>query len=195
MYTRYISNGDPFVKLPLTTKKFENSYYFPDDYDDSLDYVAITCNYMKKTNKVKCNLKNKTKKAKLSLINHGLYLGIIYKDAANGKMNFNKEIKRDTDNSTLCRIIIWNKKYKAVFFNLNDVKYNNSKKENLFISKIIKKIILDYTHQDIYMNTQVFGTLIKNSIELDNTNLNPLKANTIEGIQYNGKVEEQLYCL
>jgi hypothetical protein len=195
MYTRYISNGDPLVKLPLTSKKFENSYYFPDDYDDSLDYVAITCNYMKKTKKVKCNLKNKTKKAKLSMINHGIYLGIIFKDAANGKMNFNKEIKRDIDNSTLCRIIIWNKKYKAVFFKLNDVKYNNSKKKNLFISKIIKNFILDYTHQDIYMNSQVFENLIKNSIELDNTDLNPLEANKIEGIQYSGKVEEQLYCL
>jgi hypothetical protein len=50
MYRRYISNGDPFVKLPLTTKKFENSYYFPDNYDHSLDYVAIRCNYIKKTN-------------------------------------------------------------------------------------------------------------------------------------------------
>ena len=139
MYRRYISNGDPFVKLPLTTKKFENSYYFPDNYDHSLDYVAITCNYMKKTNKVKCNLKNKTKKAKLSLINHGLYLGIMFKDAANGKMNFDKEIKRDTDNSTLCRIIIWNKKYKAVFFKLNDVKYNIPKEKNM-ITKLIKSL-------------------------------------------------------
>ena len=194
MYTRYISNGDPFVKLPLTSKKFENSYYFPDNYDHSLDYVAITCNYMKKTNKVKCNLKNKTKKAKLSLINHGLYLGIMFKDAANGKTNFNKEIKRDIDNSTLCRIIIWNKKYKAVFFNLNDVKYNIPKEKNM-ITNIIKKFILDYKHQDIYMNTQAFEKLIKNSTELDNTDLNPLAPNKIESIQYNGKVEEQLYCL
>jgi hypothetical protein len=194
MYTRYISNGDPFVKLPITTKKFKNSYYFPDDYDKLLDYVAISCNYIKKTKKVKCNLKNKTRKANLSLINHRLYLGITFKDAANGKMNFNKEIKRDSDNSTLCRIIIWDKKYKAVFFNLNDVKYN-SKEENLFISKIIKKFTSDYTHQDIYMNTQVFENLIKNSIELDKMDLNPLASNKIENIQYNGKVEEQLYCL
>lgn len=194
MYRRYISNGDPFVKLPLTTKKFENSYYFPDNYDDSLDYVAITCNYIKKTNKVKCNLKNKTKKAKLSLINHGLYLGIMFKDAANGKTNFNKEIKRDTDNSTLCRIIIWNKKYKAVFFKLNDVKYNIPKEKNM-ITKLIKSFILDYKHQDIYMNTQVFENLIKNSSELDNNDLNPLASNKIESIQYNGKVEEQLYCI
>ena len=194
MYRRYISNGDPFVKLPLTTKKFENSYYFPDNYDDSLDYVAIRCNYMKKTKKVKCNLKNKTKRAKLSKISHGLYLGIIFKDAANGKMNFNKEIKHDTDNSTLCRIIIWNKKYKAVFFKLNDVKYNIPPEKN-FINKIIKRFILDYKHQDIYMNTQVFETLIKNSSELDNNDLNPLAPNKIESIQYNGKVEEQLYCI
>ena len=196
MYARYISNGDPFVKLPITTKKFKNSYYFPDDYDKTLDYVAITCNYIKKTKKVKCNLKNTTKKANLSLINHGLYLGIIFKNAANGKMNFNKEIKRNIDNSTICRIIIWNKKckYKAVFFILNDVKYNISKEKN-FITKIMKKFIVDYTHQDIYMNTQVFETLIKNSIELENTDLNPLTPNKIENIQYNGKVEEQLYCL
>jgi hypothetical protein len=194
MYTRYISNGDPFVKLPLTTKKFKNSYYFPDDYDDTLEYVAITCNYIKKTNKVKCNLKNKTKKAKLSIINHGLYLGIMFKNAAEDKMNFNKEIKRDDDNSTLCRIILWNKKYKAVFFKLNDVKYNIPKEKNM-ITKIIKKFVLDYKHQDIYMNTQVFEKLIKNSTELDNNELNPLVPNKIESIEYNGKVEEQIYCL
>ena len=194
MYTRYISNGDPFVKLPLTSKKFENSYYFPDNYDDSLAYVAITCNYMKKTNKVKCNLKNKTKKAKLSVINHGLYLGITFKNAANGKMNFDKEIKRDTDDSTLCRIIIWNKKNKVVFFKLNDVKNNISKEKN-FITKIMKNFVVDYKHQDIYMNTQVFENLIKKGTELDNTNLNPLAPNKIESIQHNGKVEEQLNCL
>ena len=195
IYTRYISNGDPIVKLPITSKKFKNSYYFPDDYDHLLDYVAITCNYTKKTNKVKCNLKNKTKKAKLSKISHGLYLGIIFKGASNNKLDYKKEIKRDTNNNTLCRIIIWNKKYRAVFFNLNDVKYNNSKSKNLFISKILKKFVLDYKHQDIYMNTEVFEKLIKNSIELNNTDLNPLVPDKIENIQYNGKVEEQLYCL
>lgn len=45
------------------------------------------------------------------------------------------------------------------------------------------------------MNTQVFENLIKNSIELDKMDLNPLASNKIENIQYNGKVEEQLYCL
>ena len=63
------------------------------------------------------------------------------------------------------------------------------------ITKLIKSFILDYKHQDIYMNTQVFETLIKNSSELDNNELNPLAPNKIESIQYNGKVEEQLYCI
>ena len=63
------------------------------------------------------------------------------------------------------------------------------------ITNIIKKFILDYKHQDIYMNTQAFEKLIKNSTELDNTDLNPLAPNKIESIQYNGKVEEQLYCI
>ena len=63
------------------------------------------------------------------------------------------------------------------------------------ITTLIKRFILDYKHQDIYMNTQVFETLIKNSSELDNNDLNPLAPNKIESIQYNGKVEEQLYCI
>ena len=58
MFKRYITNGDPFAKLPITSKKFENSYYFPDDYDESLNFVAITCKNIKKTHKVLCNLKN-----------------------------------------------------------------------------------------------------------------------------------------
>jgi len=44
LFKRYITNGDPFAKLPITSKKFENSYYFPDDYDESLSFSAITCN-------------------------------------------------------------------------------------------------------------------------------------------------------
>ena len=63
------------------------------------------------------------------------------------------------------------------------------------ITKIMKNFVVDYKHQDIYMNNQVFEKLIKNSLELDNTDLNPLSPNKIENIQYNGKVEEQLFCL
>jgi len=121
MFKRYITNGDPFAKLPITSKKFNNSYYFPDDYDESLNFVAITCNNIKKTKKVLCNLKNKTKKRKINIKYHGMYLGILLKGAAGNKTDLNKEIKRDTNNNTICRIIIGgnNENFRVVFFNIN----------------------------------------------------------------------------
>ena len=197
MFKRYINNGDPFAKLPITSKKFQNSYYFPDDYDESLNFVAITCSDNKKTRKILCNLKSKTKKRKINIKYHGMYLGISYKAAANNLSNLNKEIKRDSNNDTICRIIIGgnNEKFKAVFFNLNDAKI---KKQGIIASKLskIKKIFfqVDYKHQDIYINKKMFEKLIKNSAELDNTNLNPLISDKLVKIQHDNPKEE-LNCI
>ena len=197
LFKRYITNGDPFAKLPITSKKFENSYYFPDDYDDSLNFVAITCNNIKKSRKVLCNLKNKTKKHKINIKNHGMYLGITYKAAANNVTDLNKEIKRDSNNDTICRIIIGgdNKNFRVVFFNLNEAKM---KKQGFISSKIdkIKKTFfqVDYKHQDIYINKKMFEKLIKSSTDLDNENLNPLISDKIVKIQHKNPKQE-LNCI
>jgi hypothetical protein len=193
LFKRYITNGDPFAKLPITSKKFENSYYFPDDYDESLNFVAITCSDIKKTRKILCNLKNKTKKRKINIKYHGMYLGISYKGAANNVTDLNKEIKRDTNNDTICRIIIGgnNQKIRVVFFNLNEAKM---KKQGFVSSKIekIKKTFfqVDYKHQDIYINKKMFEKLIKSSTELDNENLNPLISDKIVKIQHKNPKQE-----
>lgn len=193
LFKRYITNGDPFAKLPITSKKFENSYYFPDDYDESLSFVAITCNNIKKSRKVLCNLKNKTKKRKINIKYHGMYLGISYKGAANNVTDLNKEIIRYLNNDTICRIIIGgnNQSFRAVFFNLNEAK---KKKQGLITSKIdkIKKTFfqVDYKHQDIYINKKMFEKLIKSSTELDNENLNPLISDKIVKIQHKNPKQE-----
>ena len=197
LFKRYITNGDPFAKLPITSKKFENSYYFPDDYNESLNFVAITCNNIKKSRKVLCNLKNKTKKHKINIKNHGMYLGITYKAAANNVTDLNKEIKRDSNNDTICRIIIGgdNKNFRVVFFNLNEAKM---KKQGFISSKIdkIKKTFfqVDYKHQDIYINKKMFEKLIKSSTDLDNENLNPLISDKIVKIQHKNPKQE-LNCI
>ncbi len=197
LFKRYITNGDPFAKLPITSKKFENSYYFPDDYDESLNFVAITCNNIKKSRKVLCNLKNKTKKHKINIKNHGMYLGITYKAAANNVTDLNKEIKRYSNNDTICRIIIGgdNKNFRVVFFNLNEAKM---KKQGFISSKIdkIKKTFfqVDYKHQDIYINKKMFEKLIKSSTNLDNENLNPLISDKIVKIQHKNPKQE-LNCI
>lgn len=196
LFKRYITNGDPFAKLPITSKKFENSYYFPDDYDESLSFVAITCNNIKKSRKVLCNLKNKTKKRKINIKYHGMYLGISYKGAANNVTDLNKEIIRYLNIDTICRIIIGgnNESFRAVFFNLNEAK---KKKQGLITSKIdkIKKTFfqVDYKHQDIYINKKMFEKLIKSSTELDNENLNPLISDKIVKIQHKNP-KQQLNC-
>jgi hypothetical protein len=197
MFKRYITNGDPFAKLPITSKKFDNSYYFPDDYDKSLNFVAITCKNIKKTSKVLCKLKNKTKKRKINIKYHGMYLGVSYKGAANNVTDLYKEIKRYLNSDTICRIIIGgnNDKFKVVFYNLNEAKME---KQSFITSKLakIKKTFfqVDYKHQDIYINKKMFEKLIKSSTELDNENLNPLISDKIVKIQHKNPKKE-LNCI
>ncbi len=178
LFKRYINNGDPFVNLPISSKQFENSYYFPDEYDASLNVVAIMCSDSnrdyKKTKKI-CKLKSKTKKRKSNMKHHGLYLGISYKGAANNLLDLNKEIYRNENRDTICRIIIGgnNEKMKVVFFNLEQAKKKNQGTIRSKLGKLKKTFFqMDYVHQDIYINTKMFETLIKYSseLELDNDN-------------------------
>jgi hypothetical protein len=126
-----------------------------------------------------------------------MYLGITYKAAANNVTDLNKEIKRDSNNDTICRIIIGgdNKNFRAVFFNLNEAKM---KKQGFISSKIdkIKKTFfqVDYKHQDIYINKKMFEKLIKSSTNLDNENLNPLISDKIVKIQHKNPKQE-LNCI
>jgi hypothetical protein len=200
LFKRYVTGGDPFAKLPFTSKKFSNSYYFPDDYDKNLHFVAITCdkkNKINKTNKVLCNFKNKTKKHKLNIKSHGIYLGIFFKKSAQNLMDLNKEIKRDSNNDTMCRIIIGgnDEKYRGVFFNLNDAKYEKKDWLNSKLEKFKKTFIkIDYKHQDVYINKSMFEKLITNSKILDDDNLNPLSSNHVEEIQHT-TFKKELNCI
>ena len=178
LFKRYINNGDPFVNLPISSKQFENSYYFPDEYDASLNVVAIMCSDSnrdyKKTKKI-CKLKSKPKKRKSNIKHHGLYLGISYKGAANNLLDLNKEIHRNENRDTICRIIIGgnNEKMRVVFFNLEQAKKKNQGMIRSKLEKLKKTFFqMDYVHQDIYINTKMFETLIKYSseLELDNDN-------------------------
>jgi hypothetical protein len=126
-----------------------------------------------------------------------MYLGISYKDAANKVTNLNKEIKRDSNNDTICRIIIGgnNDHFKAVFFNLNDAKIKQLGSISSKLDKIKKTFFqTDYKHQDIYINKEMFEKLIENSVELDNDNLNPLSNDKLISIQHKNS-KPSLICI
>ncbi len=63
---------------------------------------------------------------------HGVYLGISYKGSANNITDLNKEIKRNSNNDTICRIIIGgnnqNFKTRISYFK------NKQNKKNIFSS-------------------------------------------------------------
>jgi hypothetical protein len=197
MFKRYVTNGDPITLLPLTTKRGNISYYHPDEENEKMDYTAIVCRNVKKTQKVLCNLRNKTKKNKPNLKFHGTYLGLSYSGAGEGITNLTKEIVRYHDN-TVCRIIFGGNKDKsrAVFFLLDDLKTKT--KINDIVSELITKLkktfTTDYKHQDIYMNTRIFNNLFKKSIVLDDDNMNPELFTELVEI-HQGKGQPELYCL
>ena len=186
MFRRYITNGDPIPLLPFTTNSGNNSYYHTDDNNDKMSFTSISCKNVFKTNKVLCNLHNKTKKIKPNPKYHSVYLGIYYKGAGEDLFKTTKEIER-YDGNTVCRITIGgnNEPYKAVFFLLDDLKTKT--RVHKFFNKTVKKLkkifTTDYKHQDIYMNTKVFNNLLKNSIILEEDNLNPIKTDKIEKIE------------
>lgn len=197
MFKRYITNGDPITLLPLTTERGNISYYHPDEENKKMDYTAIVCRNMKKTQKALCNLHNKTKKNKPNLKYHGMYLGLSYSGAGEDITKTTKEIVRSNGN-TVCRIIFGgnNNKSRAVFFLLDDLKTKT--KTNDIVSEVIKKLkktfTTDYKHQDIYMNTRIFNDLLKKSVVLDNDNMNPELFTKLVEIEQ-GKGQPELYCV
>ena len=197
MFKRYVTNGDPITLLPLTRKKGNDSYYHPDEENNKMDYTAIVCRNVKKTQKALCNLRNKSKKHKPDLKFHGTYLGLSYSGAGEDILKTTKEIVRSHGN-TVCRIIFGgnNEKTRAVFFLLDDLKTKT--KTNDIVSEVITKLkktfTTDYKHQDIYMNTRIFNDLLKKSVVLDDDNMNPtLFTELVEINQGAGKPE--LYCV
>jgi hypothetical protein len=197
MFERYVTNGDPITLLPLTTKRGNVSYYHPDEENNKMDYTAIVCRNVKKTQKVLCNLRNKTKKHKPNLKFHGTYLGVSYSGAGEDILKTTKEIVRSHGN-TVCRIIFGgnNEKSRAVFFLLDDLKTKT--KINDIVSEVIKKFkkkfTTDYKHQDIYMNTTIFNDLLKKSVVLDDDNMNPTLFTELVEIEQ-GKGQPELYCM
>lgn len=197
MFKRYVTNGDPITLLPLTRKKGNDSYYHPDEENDKMDYTAIVCRNVKKTQKALCNLRNKSKKQKPNLKFHGTYLGLSYSGAGEDILKTTKEIFRSHGN-TVCRIIFGgnNEKTRAVFFLLDDLKTKT--KINDIVSEVITKLkktfTTDYKHQDIYMNTRIFNDLLKKSVVLDDDNMNPTLFTELVEIDQ-GKGQPELYCL
>ena len=197
MFKRYVTNGDPITLLPLTTERGNVSYYHPDEENAKMDYTAIVCRNMKKTQKALCNLGNKTKKHKPNLKYHGTYLGLSYSGAGEDILKTTKEIVRSNGN-TVCRIIFGgnNNKSRDVFFLLDDLKTKT--KTNDIVSEVIKKLkktfTTDYKHQDIYMNTRIFNYLLKKSVVLDDDNMNPTLFTELVEIKQ-GKGQPELYCL
>jgi hypothetical protein len=197
MFKRYVTNGDPITLLPLTTKRGNISYYHPDEENEKMDYTAIVCRNVKKTQKPLCNLRNKTKKHKPNLKFHGTYLGVSYSGAGEDITKISKEIVRSAGN-TVCRIIFGgnNEKPRAVFFLLDDLKTKT--KTSGIVTEVIKKLkkrfTTDYKHQDIYMNTRIFNDLLKKSVVLDDDNMNPILFTKLVEIN-EGKGQPELYCL
>jgi hypothetical protein len=197
MFRRYVTNGDPITLLPLTTKRGNVSYYHPDEENDKMDYTAIYCKNVKKTQRVICNLHNKTKKNKPDLKYHGTYLGLSYSGAGEDITKTTKEIVRSNGN-TVCRIIIGgnNEKSKAVFFLLDNLKTKTKTTDIVseVITKLKKTFTTDYKHQDIYMNTRIFNDLLKKSVVLNNDNMNPVSFTELVEIEQ-GKGQPELYCV
>jgi hypothetical protein len=195
LFRRYVENGDPITLLPFTTKSGNSSYYHPDDDNEKFSYLALSCETNNKTYKSNCNLYNKTKRKRPNVKYHSIYLGVSYHNAGEKITNSNKEIKRN-DSNTVCRITTGgnNEKFKASFFELDDLKRKKSK--NYFTRKLLKlkKIFTtDYKQQDIYMNKHIFDKILKEGNELDK-NLNPLMFDKLVEIEQLEK-KPNLYCL
>jgi hypothetical protein len=201
IFRRYVENGDPIALLPFTTNSGNKSYYHPDDKNEKMDYVAFSCESNKKTHKANCNLYNKTRKKRPDIKYHGNYLGVSYKNAGENLTDTKKEIQRNYENneSTVCRITTGgnNEKFKAAFFELDELKNNQTNKQDYFTKKLIRlkhTFTKNYKEQDIYMNKNIFEKILEESTELDKKNLNPLVFDKLIEIDHLYK-KPKLYCL
>lgn len=169
IFYRYVTNGDPFAKLPphiphLTSKTF----FHPDDLDKELENNSFLCKNTSKN--IKCQIKNKTKKRRPHLKYHGNYLGVMYKDAADNLTNIRKEIKRNSSGDTICRLIKSNgSEIEVAFYNLQELKDNTTKKNKT--KKIRKLFKFDYIKGDIYMNNKQFEHILKHMYIMKNNDL------------------------
>jgi len=202
MFKRYVTNGDFLANLPPLYKYVSKSitYYHPDEYDLTLNKTSVFCRYINKnTKKLKCDLKKtkKTRKTRPKLKYHANYLGINFKNAALGKTDFSKEIKRNEYFETICRIIVGGKTrdYSISFFNLEDVKRKKRSVYDKLKNKIKKKINVDYKHNDVFMNETTFKNIINSGYMTDEPReLNPLQFDKLINIKHY-RPREELYCL
>lgn len=166
MFRRIITKGDPFPHLPISSKKFETSFYHPDDYDKKILNNTLTCEetpnaIRRKTRKARKTRKTRAKqtrskqtlkcvnvhdKSMPKLSSHGVYLGISYSKAANNLTNMKKEIRRLSDGKyelfkgdTICRVFLNAHGINNVaFFVLNDAKYLSKERTSAFSDSVIK---------------------------------------------------------
>jgi hypothetical protein len=146
-------------------------------------------------------LYNKTKRKRPHVKYHSNYIGVSYKNAGENLTNTKKEIHRNNKNndSTVCRITSGgdNDKFKAVFFELDQLKNKQTNKQNYFTRKLIKlkhTFTTNYKQQDVYMNKIIFEKLLKESTELEEKNFNPLVFDKLVEINHLDK-KPSLYCL
>lgn len=205
VFQRFVTNGDFLANLPPLYKHQSSvrTYYHPDEYNNTQTQkesnpLVLFCQTNKRTRRIKCS-KNKTTRTKMSLSSHSNYLGIQYTNAANGKTNFEKEIKRNEFQDSICRIIVGgnNKPFSISFFNLKQAK-GIDKEEETFFNKLKKHVVSDFKHQDIFMNLSVLKHIIKSGNHTDDLQtLNPLQFNTLIPIHKNKThpPQNQIYCL
>ena len=167
-FKRIIVLKDPIIELPLSTLKYESSYYHPDEDINVKNKNVIISN----TNTIS---------KYYTLESHGNYLNILFKGTT--LLDPHKEIKRYNlqkknyskyvKGYTVCRIIIGgdNILYKAVFFILDDAKVNL---DNIDLYKDVIRL-MNEEHQDINMTNKTFNHLLHNAHILKNNDLNPLK--------------------
>ena len=200
-FQRVVTNGDPFPNLPpKTSNTQENRTYYHLDEKYKLPNPPLFCSNFKTTKKIICKHKPKTLKKKLTvkegLINHSSYLAISYDDASEGLTDTKKEIKRDKLGNTICRIIIGGNipESTSVFFNLQEVKTPNLSDLEVFQKKISKMLMMDYVHQDVYMNKKLFKQIIHNSNPIEG-DLNPLQFSSLVPLNITHKPHDNLTCL
>ena len=193
MFHRYVTNGDPFPKLPPNIKGLTtNTFFHPDDRETMLDGSSYLCK--NQTKKIKCSLKSKTHKRKSNIKYHGNYIGISYKDAANNLKNLNKEIRRNKFMDTICRLTeSKGSEIESVFYNQEYLKkkdIDKQKKIRKIMDKVEKTFIRVSLLGDIYMDKKQFLYLIKNMTEMKSNLLTtqnyivPLQINTPSLIKY-----------
>jgi len=189
------------------------SYYHVNDYNSNLDNQFLLCKNYKITKKINCNLKKmdlkmykntktikkKVKRATKSVkISHGNYLGVNFNKAAQGLEKRNKEISRDRRTNTICRIIVGCDNYlsRVSFFNLNNVKNYESNILYNITNKMYKLLLTGYLHQDVYMNTRIFNTIVREGEQIVDE-FNPLTTKKYININVSlkGNPKKSLVCL